>query len=264
MYILYESRAVALGLRPKRYLLTEIAILVAAFIALVGTSGAVHFGDLVSKLKDADLKAYQKQADMQIALANKDSAQANATAQQAKLQAEETSRANALLQIRVSKGQIETKKAQSALAAKNEQNSQYTRALAVQQQTMAQQIHTSPELTRAQIDLIANALKPFSGQEVIMHRTGDTVVGRLGSSIANAFLQAGIKFPQYLIDIDQLYQGVTVVVHADQGHPLLADVLVSALLQQGIPVNKVAMDSIPAGKVALYHWSARRFLYQWS
>ena len=56
-YILYESRAVALGLRPKRYLLTEIAVLVAAFIALVGTSGAVHFGDF-EQAKDADLKAY--------------------------------------------------------------------------------------------------------------------------------------------------------------------------------------------------------------
>jgi hypothetical protein len=117
---------------------------------------------------------------------------------------------------------------------------------------MAQQIHTSPELNGAQVEAIATALKPYAGQEVIIHCTSDTVVRRLTQSIAIAFNRAQIKYPQFTIDMDKIYQGVAVAVHANEGHPPLADALLAALRQQGISVTPVAADQVPIGKVAIY------------
>jgi hypothetical protein len=159
---------------------------------------------------------------------------------------------NQQLAIDLSKEQTIARKAEAGLQKQNEETSRYSHALAVQQQTIAQQIHTSPELTTAQVEAIANALTPFGGQEVIMHRTEDTVVGRLGASIATAFNTAHIKIPSYSIDMGQLYQGVTIAVHADKGHPPLADVLLNALRQQGIVVTPVSLDTVPEGRVALF------------
>jgi len=257
--VLFEKRLAGKGVEIKHSVRNEVFFVASAVICLAGTCGAIYFGGRVSDIKDADLAAYKKTADGQIAQANEDAAKAlsdaataNQKAQEAKLKAETTSVANTSLKIELAKHEGQEHEAEAKLATQQEQNNQYAHALGLQQQTMAQQMHVSPELNNAQIDAIAAELKPFAGQEVIMHRTSDTVVGRLGSSIANAFLRAGIKFPSYSNDIDQLYQGVSVVVHADQGHPPLADALSNALMRQGIPVNKVAMDSIPVGKVALY------------
>lgn len=91
-----------------------------------------------------------------------------------------------------------------------------------------------------------------AGQEVIIHTTSDTVVGRLAANIAAAFRQAHIQFPEYSTDFGALYKGISVVVHANEGHPPLADALIKALRQQGIRVNPVALDSVPDGKVAIY------------
>jgi hypothetical protein len=132
------------------------------------------------------------------------------------------------------KQEVATKEAEAKLGLQNQKTEQFTQALAIQQQTMAAQIHTSPQLSPAQIEELSKALTPFAGQEVIIHRTGDSVVGRLAMSI------------------DQVYQGVSVVVHEDQGHPLLANALVNALTQCGIVVNRVALPQVPIDKVAIY------------
>jgi flagellar biosynthesis GTPase FlhF len=229
-------------------------------LAVVATIIIVNKTRSIDAEKDREVKIATDAANLKIAQAGSDAAKAlsdaataNQKAQEAKLKAQETERSNTSLKVELNKHEEQEKENEIKLAAQNQQTAQFTQALQFQQQTMAQQIHVSPELNNAQIDAIAAELKPFAGQEVIIHRTDDTVVGRLASSIANAFLRAGIKFPQYSDDISQLYQGVTVVVHApDQGHPPMADALVNALMRQGIPVNKGAIDSVPMGAVALY------------
>jgi hypothetical protein len=243
------------GLKVSNYL-----YVVASLLAVVATIIIVNKTRSIDAEKDREVKIATDAANLKIAQAGSDAAKAlsdaataNQKAQEAKLKAQETERSNTSLKVELNKHEEQEKENEIKLAAQNQQTAQFTQALQFQQQTMAQQIHVSPELNNAQIDAIAAELKPFAGQEVIIHRTDDTVVGRLASSIANAFLRAGIKFPQYSDDISQLYQGVTVVVHApDQGHPPMADALVNALMRQGIPVNKGAIDSVPMGAVALY------------
>jgi hypothetical protein len=242
------------GLKVSNYL-----YVVASLLAVVATIIIVNKTRSIDAEKDREVKIVTDAANLKIAQAGSDAAKAlsdaataNQKAQEAKLKAQETERSNTSLKVELNKHEGQEKENEIKLAAQNQQTAQFTQALQFQQQTMAQQIHVSPELNNAQIDAIAAELKPFAGQEVIIHRTSDTVVGRLASSIANAFLRAGIKFPHYSDDIDQLYQGITVVVHADQGHPPLADALVNALMRQGIPVNKGAIDSVPMGAVALY------------
>lgn len=250
--VLYEKRSKSQGVSLRWSFKTEILVIVAAFVSLIGTIGAIHFGSVVSHLKDTDLAKYKTTADAGIAQANKDAAVANAIAQQAKSQAEETSKANLQLQIKLAKHEEHEQVGDAKLAAQNKENYDFSHALAFQQQTMAQQMHVSPELNESQIEAIAAILKPFAGQEIIIHRTSDTVVGRLGRSLAIAFTMANIKFPHYSIDMDQIYQGVSVVIHSPQNVPPLANALISGLRSAGIIVNPVALDTVPVGKVALY------------
>ena len=55
MVVLIEKRLVASGRRERTTLLTEFIGVFVAIVSLVGTYGAVHFGDVVSHLKDVDL-----------------------------------------------------------------------------------------------------------------------------------------------------------------------------------------------------------------
>jgi hypothetical protein len=252
MHVLYEKRAFASGKRKTESFLSEAMVIAAAFVSLLGTIGAIHFGNVVSKLKDDDLAQYKKAADIKIAQSEAESKIASQKSEEARLKTEQTSAENSQLRLDVSKEQRQARKSEAQLAKQNETTSRFTHALAVQQQTMAEQMHASPELTASQVEAVAALLKPFAGQEVIIHSTADTVVGRLGRGITAAFNQAHIQFPQYSIDMGQLYKGISVVVHAEQGHPPLADALVIALRQQGIPVDAVSLDSVPVGKVAIY------------
>jgi len=245
MHVLYEKRAFASGKRKEESFLSEAMVILAATVSLIGTIGAIHFSNVVAKLKDDDLAHFKQTSDLSIAGLNQQ-------AESAKKETAQLFGQNQQLAIDLSKEQTIARNAEANLRKQNEETSRFTHALAVQQQTMATQVHTSPELSADQVNAIANALMPFGGQEVIMHRTEDTVVGRLGSSLAQAFIKAHIQFPHYSIDMGQLYQGITVAVHADKGHPPLADVLLNALRQQGIIATPVALDTVPEGKVAIF------------
>lgn len=252
MHVLYEKRAFADGKRKKDSFLSEAMVIVAATVSLIGTIGAIHFGDVVGKIKDDDLARYKKSADLSIAQLTKDAATANQKAQEAENRAEDTSKANAQLQIQVSQNALKAEKAQSALAKQNQETYNYAHALAQQQATMAEQAHVSPVLTKTQITTFSEALRPFSGQDVIFHSTLDTTVLRLKQSIAIALMNAGITFKENSMDAGSLYQGVSVVVHSPQDVPPLANTLVQGLRQAGISVNTVSLESIPQGRVAIY------------
>jgi hypothetical protein len=82
-WIVYETRAVALGKHQKFFLLSEILGAFAAIICVLGSIGAIYFGNTVSHLKDVALEAYKASAGVQIAQAQKDSAVANGQAAKA-------------------------------------------------------------------------------------------------------------------------------------------------------------------------------------
>jgi hypothetical protein len=252
MHVLYEKRAFASGKRTKESFLSEALVLVAATVSLIGTIGAIHFGSVVSKLKDDELAQYKKGADLNIAQLTKDAATANQKAQEARDRAEATSNANAKLQIEVSRNATKAEKAEAALSKQNQETYNYAHALAQQQAIMSEQAHVSPILTDFQIETLANQLRPFSGSDVGLRSTSDTTVLRLKQSIAVALNKAGLTFKANNIDMGALYQGVSVAVHSPQDVPPLANTLVQELRNAGIDVHPVSLNSVPAGQVAIY------------
>jgi hypothetical protein len=251
--VLYEKSSKDQGRALRWGLTTEIVVICAAFICLCGTIGAISFGNIVSHLKDVDLAKYKKSADLQIAEANKAANIANQKAEEARLKAEGASKENATLQIKVAKGQAENKEAEAALAAQNEKTIQFTHALQLQQENMAQQMHVSPTLNEQQIRDLSNSLKPFAGQTVILHTTLDTTVLRLSNGIQKALSMASIKC-NATMNAGALYQGVTIAVHSasPSPHPPLADALFVGLKQAGIVAVGAAISEVPQENVALY------------
>jgi hypothetical protein len=247
--VLFEKRSRNQG-RPLRLgLTTEIVVIIAAFICLCGTVGAISFGNVVSHLKDIDLATYKAGADTKIAQANRDAASANEKAEEAK-------KDNFQLQGDLLKHEGNEREAEAKLSAKETIDYNHAleeqRATAQQNVLMAAQAHVSPVLTNFQIESLANLLTPYKGQEVILHSTLDTTVLRLKQSIAVAIDKAGITFQQNSMDAGALYQGVSVVVHSPQEVPPLANSLVMGLRSAGITVNTVSLDTVPKGKVAVY------------
>lgn len=248
-WVVYETRAVALGKHPKFFLLSEIFAAVAATICLAGTIGAIHFGNLVGHLKDLQLDTYKTDAGKQIAKAQKDAADANKATADLALK-------NTQLQIELSSHETLEKKAEAKLTAKEtlDYNNVLAQQKAASQQSMvmAQQAKLSPVLDDLQISALGNSLKSFAGQDVILHSTADTTVLRSKVSIIRAFQIAGITFKENSMDMGQMYQGISVVVHSPQDVPPLANALTLALRAAGITVNTVSAEFVPAGRVAIY------------
>lgn len=248
-YVLYESRVVALGIRPKRRLLSEIFVLVAAFICLIGTAGAVHFGSLVSTMKDIDLSQYRKQADLQIsqaqnasaeakqgaAISNRLASDANLHAKSAELEAELTKKENNKLKIKLSEHESLEKQAEANLAAQNRQTEQFAQAIAIQQQGLLHQVQAAPTLTDAQIENIAKALKPYAGQTIHIRTVSDIKSRRLAFQFIKAMTSAGIKIVENAQQLDGDYVGVLIMVKKQlPPYPPLAPALVSMIAASGI------------------------------
>jgi len=245
MHVLYEKRAFASGKREQESFLSEAMVIFAATVSLIGTIGAIHFSNVVSKLKDDDLSQYKRGADLNIAQLTKDTGTAN-------LAAEELRKENTQLRIDLSKEQGHARQAEGKLAKQNKETYNYAHALAQQQAAMSDQAHVSPILTDFQIETLAILLRPFAGSDVSLHSTGDTTVLRLKVSIARALDKAGLTFKTNSIDIGLLYIGVSVAVHSPQDVPPLANLLIEGLHNAGIDVHPVSLATVPAGQVAIY------------
>jgi len=87
-WIVYETRAVALGKQSKFFLLSEVSAAISAIICVVGTVGAIHYGNLVGHLKDVALDTYKISAGIEIAKAKSDAADAEVKAEVARNKAE--------------------------------------------------------------------------------------------------------------------------------------------------------------------------------
>jgi hypothetical protein len=249
MYILWENRAIASGKRVKFYLLSEFIVALAAAASLIGTIGAIHFGNLVSHIKDDELSHYQAQAKIDIANAESAAATANATArtadrkaQEARQKADSTETANAKLRIEVFKHEAEAKQANIALAAQTEKVNQFAQGVAQQQQGMAQQMQASPSIGEPQIQQLANLLRPYAGQTISVHTMMDARSQRLARQLEEAFQRAGVKIGMNMTDLGADYKGILIAVHdaSPAPHPPVADALLNALHSMGIAANGVA------------------------
>lgn len=245
-WVVYETRAVAMGRHQKFFLLSEVAGAISAGICLLGSIGAIHYGNVVSHLKDVQLAAYEKSADLKIS-------QADAQAATAKQGAAAAEVKNSQLKIQLAQDERQEKDAQARLQSALQKNAQFTQSLAYQQAVMSKQIHTSPELRPDQIQDLSNELRPFSGQNVSIETTDDTVVERLAASIAMSLHHAGITTKQYATVMGALYEGVSVAVHSPADVPPVANALVIDLRQLGIQVHPVAVPKmVKPGDVTIF------------
>ncbi len=249
LFVLYENRAITLGKRAKFYLLSEIAVVASAILSLTGSIGAIHFANVVAHIKDVDLATYKTSADIKITQARLDAATAYGIAAQAL-------HSTALLQTDLASHESQERVTNARLTAKEtfDYNNVLAQQKAASQQNMvmAQQAKLSPVLDDLQITALGNSLKLFAGQDVIFHSTGDTTVLRSKVSIERALQAAGLTAKENSIDLGQIYQGISVVVHSPQDVPPLANALVIGLRAAGITVNTVSSDTVPSGRVALY------------
>lgn len=251
LHVVFEKRAVA-GKPSVTYFLSDLSVIMAAIISLVGTVGAIYFGNLTGKLKDAELETYKLKAGVQIAQLQKDAGDANAAAAIAIHNAAEANERAEDARLSIETARKEAKEAESNLAVQNAQTEQFTKALAHQQEGIAKRVHSSPDLTSAQIGALSQALMPFTGTAVVMVRTEDAVSGRLADEIGQAIEAAHLGGRGAAIAFGATYQGVSIAVRTNKGHPPLADVLADFLTKAGVPVHKVAMTNIPEGAVFIY------------
>ena len=251
--VLYEKHSKNLGRSIRWGLTTEIVVIIAAFICLCGTIGAITFGNIVSHLKDVDLATYKATADTKIAQANKDADKALSDAATANKKAEDTKQANLQLQIELSKHEWKEKQAEAKLAAQNQQTAQFAQGVAQQQQGMAQQMQAAPSLSDAQVDVIAKLLTPFAGRTVSVHTMMDARSQRLAGRFQQAFSKAGIKFDGSSTDMGPNYVGIMILVKnpTPNPHPPIADVLHYAIQSVGIQPHGAADASLKEDEVRL-------------
>jgi hypothetical protein len=169
LFVLYENRAIASGKRAKLYLASEIAVVLSAIMSLTGSIGAIHYGNVVSSLKDADLTTYKTSADVKITqseadadIAYKLAAQAIRDAGMANKESEETKQANLRLQIDLDTHKKQEKEIEAQLATKKSVQDVAQQAKLSTQAT-AGQFHTA-QRARVYLDQIVHG-RDFSTTE---------------------------------------------------------------------------------------------------
>jgi hypothetical protein len=253
VHVLWEKRAVLAGRRPKESFWAEASVVLAAVVSVLGTIGAIHFGNTVSHLKDVAREEFKTNAETQIAQANKEAANANSAAgvanqkaEETRLKAESIGKENSTLRIDLATHKTQEHEAETKLNAQNKELAQFTQGLAQQQQGMAKQMQAAPSLNEAQVNIITAALKPFAAKSISIHVMMDARSQRLAAQFQQAFVKAGIKIEGSSTDVGPNYVGVMVVVKnpSPQPHPPLADALISAIQSVGIQPHPAADPSI--------------------
>ena len=253
MIVFIEKRLIATGKRERAALFTEYIAVGAAVLSFFGTCGAIYFSNVVSHLKDVELKAYEKGADERIAIAHNNAGDAYKAAGLANQKAANAELQNTQLKIALATHETSEKKAEENLAAQNKATSDFAHGLAQQQEIMAEQAKVSPQLSPGQVEIFAKMLMPFAGQDVEIHTTADTVVERLASEIATSLNHAGVTTKSISTDMGALYQGVSVAINDPHDVPPIANALVADLRQFGIDVHPVAVPQrVKIGQVAIF------------
>jgi hypothetical protein len=213
---------------------------IASLLAVVATIIIVNKTRSIDAEKDREIKIATNAANLKIAQADTDAANANQKAEEAK-------KANLQLQIELDKHEEKEKKTEAQLAAQNQQTAQFVQGVAQQQQGMAQQMQVTPSLNDTQVDFIGNQLRIYSGQNIQIHVLSDPRSARLGNQFGAAFQKAGITVNGSGTFFGPDYHGVMVIVrNATPGpHPALADVLINVIRAVGIMPHPAADPNGP-------------------
>lgn len=222
----------------KWELRTEIVVIVAAFVSLVGTVGAISFGSIVSHLKDIEISDYKTHADLHIAQANERASQALVSAIEAYKQTQEVAKDNIGLHHRT------------------EEVDRFTKGISAQQQGLARQMLASQSISDEQIAEISRQLKRFAGQQITFHTAIDAHVQRLAMQLTRAFEGAGISVTNTQLDFGADYQGLRVVVKTAP-RPPLADAIMDSFESVGLHAkgqywpNTVGPQAVAPGEVTI-------------
>lgn len=166
--------------------------------------------------------------------------------------AEDVATANGKLRLEVAKQEIAAHKSAAELAAQMEKVNVYAQGVGLQQQSMAHQIQAAISISDGQVQILGNALKPFAGQKVDLRMTMDSTSGRIANQIGRAFAIANVSTgPGTATYAGATFQGISIVVQKVDGHPPIADVLISTFTSIGIAVHPVVEPSFPADIVTI-------------
>jgi hypothetical protein len=229
------------GLRTSNYI-----YVLASLLAVISTIVIVNKTKSLDAEKDRASKAKSDANDLEVAKAKREAATANENALR-------VAQDNIKLSGQISTDAATARAAEAALAKANKDTSDFAHGLQQQQRVMQEQAKLSPQLVNYQIQQLATTLRPYTGKDISLHVTSDTVVARLGAQIKAAFNLAGITTKSYSTDMSALYQGVSVAVHDPKDVPAVANALMFGLRQAGIDAHPVAAPNlVEAGQVGLF------------
>ena len=262
MIVFIERRLIAAGKREKAMLVTEFFAVGAVILSFIGTCGAIYFGSVVSHLKDDDLTTYKKSADLQIAQANSNSADAEKKAEESRKAAEEArQRAEAARQraegIRAS---AEDARRNSLKAESDAEKSVIDKEKILAENLQLQKQVEDERMARAQIEqrlAPRNLSGPAQQQMVaqlrpVLRQTVDIVLypgnpesDNLARQIAYAFQQIGWEF-HFAQPMGGSVQGVRIEYDGtDEAAKKAAGIIAALLPSSGIQITGDVSSLVP-------------------
>ena len=247
---------------PQRLLdLSNYVYITAAVLAVIATFSIVYFGNRVASLKDAELKAYQRDADARIAEAHTQSATADAQAAQANA---EVAKANQTAAQAQSDASIANQRAEEAKATAEQSRLDKVKIekdnLILQQQVEQEKIArlniekqlANRSLTREQQMAILTAMTPLGGQRMdLFLYPNDGEIAAIANQIAQCL--NGWTFKVFF-PMGGFVQGMAIDYDpADQTALKRARSLTTALRQAGLKITEPSPSlPTPQGKMPAY------------
>jgi flagellar biosynthesis GTPase FlhF len=223
----------------------------AALLTLLATFGVIYFGRVVSKVKDAQVQQYQKDADVRIASSNQHAAEATQQAAESNAKSAEAGAIaeSAKAEAATARAQAERARADAASANAEAEKSKTERAalqLRVQELTKSnveqqQQIAVLRENDRPRVVLpqqravISAALTAHAGESIniqIFAQEGEALT--YANQIIESLTSAGLKVGSSIM-MGGTGTGLGFTLHSQNDQPPLALAIANAFRTAGIP-----------------------------
>lgn len=232
-FLVYERTKSDSHTSIRRFWGADIVLVVAGMLTCLGSLGAIHYGHRLDGIKQQEATSYRERSRLELDRLER----INEEAQKQLLTQQEASTAS-----------------RAELWSLRHQSKELAATLAMQQSLVAAQVHQLPELEERQIAAFAERFKPYRGNAVIFYKGKQEHDKQedFTSSLTAALELAHVEVYEQEDGSQYFRPGVCVLVHSQEHHPLLADVLVRTFSAIGLPVNTLAWEKVPAGKVGLH------------
>jgi predicted XRE-type DNA-binding protein len=246
---------------------SNFVYIVGAVVTLMGTFGIVYYTNVNSRLKDAQVQQYQKEADLKIAAANLKAAEAYRKGEEAQAGAAgaNATAATAKAQSATAQAQAEQAKADAAKANAEAEQSKTDRAklqLRIQELILANEaqqarIASLEEQSRPrvmssdQIKTIVQALTRFKGQKVniALYSLQDEAV-KFANQMSETLKMAGLE-PTITRPISASGVGFGFLMRSTANAPLLAIAMADAFHAAGLKFFAQNDERIAEGDLTL-------------